>query len=146
MKNLLTEIDIPQEPHPLPFTSQNLDVQFLKNFIANVVQKKKQPMIIFGANWCPDARLLEAVLQLPSVKQFLDGACSILNVDVGDYERNIELFKFFDVGIETGIPRVFILDLNGETLNMDSNDRMRTAREQSPQDIFDYFQDFIKVN
>ena len=146
MKNLLTEIDIPQEPHPLPFTSQNLDVQFLKNFIANVAQRKKQPMIIFGANWCPDARLLEAVLQLPSVKQFLDGACSILNVDVGDYERNIELFKFFDVGIETGIPRVFILDLNGETLNMDSNDRMRTAREQSPQDIFDYFQDFIKVN
>ena len=146
MKNLLTEIDIPQEPHPLPFTSQNLDVQFLKNFIANVVQKKKQPMIIFGANWCPDARLLEAVLQLPSVKQFLDGTCSILNVDVGDYERNTELFKFFDVGIETGIPRVFILDLNGETLNMDSNDRMRTAREQSPQDIFDYFQDFIKVN
>ena len=146
MKNLLTEVDILQEPHPQPFASQNLDVQFLKNFIANIVEKKKQPIVIFGANWCPDARLLEAVLQLPSVKQFLDGACSILNVDVGDYERNIELFKFFDAGIETGIPRVFILDLNGETLNMDSNDRMRTAREQSPQDIFDYFQDFIKVD
>ncbi|MDB9783902.1 thioredoxin family protein [Gammaproteobacteria bacterium] len=146
MKNLLTEIDILQDPHPQPFASQNLDVQVLRNFIANIVEKKKQPIVIFGANWCPDARLLEAVLQLPSVKQFLDGACSILNVDVGDYERNTELFKFFDVGIETGIPRVFILDLNGETLNMDSNDRMRTAREQSPQDIFDYFQDFIKAN
>ena len=146
MKNLLTEVDILQEPHPQLFASENLDVQFLKNFIANVAQNKKQPIVIFGANWCPDARLLEAVLQLPSVKQFLDGACSILNVDVGNYERNIELFKFFDVGIETGIPRVFILDINGETLNMDSNDRMRTAREQSPQDIFDYLQDFIKVN
>ena len=146
MKNLLTEGDILQEPHPQPFASENLDVQFLKNFIANVAQNKKQPIVIVGANWCPDARLLEAILQLPSVKQFLDGTCSILNVDVGNYERNTELFKFFDVGIETGIPRVFILDINGETLNMDSNDRMRTAREQSPQDIFDYFQDFIKVN
>ena len=97
MKNLLTEIDILQEPHPQPFASQNLDVQFLKNFIANIVEREKQPIVIFGANWCPDARLLEAVLQLPSVKQFLDGACSILNVDVGDYERNTELFKFFDV-------------------------------------------------
>jgi thioredoxin 1 len=146
MRNLLTEVDILQEPHPQPFANENLDVQFLKNFIVNVAQKKKQPIVIFGANWCPDARLLEAVLQLPSIKQFLDGKCSILNVDVGDYEINTELFKFFDVGIETGIPRVFILDLNGETLNMDSNDRMRTAREQSPQDIFDYFQDFIKVD
>ena len=35
MKNLLTEIDILQEPHPQPFASQNLDVQFLKNFLAN---------------------------------------------------------------------------------------------------------------
>ena len=146
MKNLLTEIDILQEPHPQTFASHNLDVQFLKNFITNTVQKKKQPIIIFGANWCPDARLLEAVLQLPSVKQFLDDKCSILNIDVGDYEINTELFKLFDPEIETGIPRVFILDINGETLNLDSNDRMRTAREQSPQDIFDYFQDFIKAN
>ena len=146
MKNLLTEVDILQKPHPQPFASENLDVQFLKNFIANVAQSKKQPIVIFGANWCPDARLLEAVLQLPSVKQFLDGACSILNVDVGDYERNIELFKFFDAGIETGIPRVFILDINGKALNIDSNDKMRTARQQSPQEIFDYFQEFIKTN
>ena len=41
MKNLLSEVDILQEPDPQPFASQNLDVQFLKNFIANIVQKKK---------------------------------------------------------------------------------------------------------
>ena len=143
MKNLLTEVDILQEPHPQPFASQNLDVQFLKNFIANIGEKKKQPVVIFGANWCPDARLLEAILQLPSVWQFLDAKCNILNVDVGDYEMNTELFKYFDPEIETGIPRVFILDLNGKPLNIDSNDKMRTARQQSPQEIFDYFQDFI---
>ena len=146
MKNLLTEIDILQEPHPQPFASQNLDVQFLKNFIANIGEKKKQPVVIFGANWCPDARLLEAILQLPSVRQFLDAKCNILNIDVGDYEINTELFKYFDPEIETGIPRVFILDINGKALNIDSNDKMRTARQQSPQEIFDYFQEFIKVN
>ena len=146
MKNLLTEGDILQEPHPQPFASENLDVQFLKNFIANVAQNKKQPIVIFGANWCPDARLLEAILQSPSVRQFLDTKCNILNVDVGDYEINTELFKYFDPEMETGIPRVFILDLNGKPLNMNSNDKMRTARQQSPQEIFDYFQGFITEN
>ena len=143
MKNLLTAIDILQEPHPKPFKYQNLDAQFLKKFIINVTQESKQPIIIFGANWCPDARLLEAVLQLPSIQNFLNPKCAILNVDVGDYEMNTELFKYFDPEIETGIPRVFILDLNGKPLNIDSNDKMRTARQQSPQEIFDYFQDFI---
>ena len=69
-----------------------------------------------------------------------------MNVDVGDYEINTELFKFFNPKIETGIPRVFILDINGETINIDSSDRMRTARQQSPQEIFDYFQEFIKAD
>ena len=146
MKNLLKATDILQEPHPQPFKCQNLDIQFLKKFIVNVAQERKQPIVIFGANWCPDARLLEAVLQLPSVQNFLNPKCNILNVDVGDYEINTELFKYFDPEIETGIPRVFILDVNGQALNMDSNDKMRTARQQSPQEIFDYFQEFIKVN
>jgi hypothetical protein len=146
MKNLLTATDILQEPHPQPFKCRNLDVQFLKKFIMTVTQERKQPIVIFGANWCPDARLLEAVLQLPSVQNFLNPKCNILNVDVGDYEINTELFKYFDPEIETGIPRVFILDINGKTLNIDSNDKMRTARQQSPQEIFDYFQDFIAGN
>ena len=146
MKNLLTAQDILQEPHPKPFKYQNLDALFLKKFIINVTQESKQPIIIFGANWCPDARLLEAVLQLPSIQNFLNPKCAILNVDVGDYEMNTELFKYFDPEIETGIPRVFILDLNGKPLNIDSNDKMRTARQQSPQEIFDYFQEFIKAD
>ena len=146
MKNLLKASDILQEPHPQPFKYRNLDAQSLKKFITNAVQERKQPIVIFGANWCPDARLLEAVLQLPSVQNFLNPKCNILNVDVGDYEINTELFKYFDPEIETGIPRVFILDINGKPLNVDSNDKMRTARQQSPQEIFDYFQDFIAGN
>ena len=146
MKNLLKASDILQEPNPQPFKCRKLDVQSLKKFITNAVQERKQPIVIFGANWCPDARLLEAVLQLPSVQNFLNPKCNILNVDVGDYEINTELFKYFDPEIETGIPRVFILDINGKPLNIDSNDKMRTARQQSPQEIFDYFQDFIAGN
>lgn len=146
MKNLLKASDILQEPHPQPFKCRNLDAQSLKKFITNAVQERKQPIVIFGANWCPDARLLEAVLQLPSVQSFLNPKCNILNVDVGDYEINTELFKYFDPEIESGIPRVFILDINGKPLNIDSNDKMRTARQQSPQEIFDYFQDFIAGN
>ena len=146
MRIAIKQAELPLAPYPEPYCNDVIDLRELKKFIQSSIDLNKQPIIIFGANWCPDARLLEAVLQLPSVKQFLDGACSILNVDVGDYERNIELFKFFDAGIETGIPRVFILDINGNTLNIDSNDKMRTARQQSPQEIFNYFQGFIAGN
>ena len=146
MRIALKPSELALTPHPEPYSNDVIDLKELKKFIQSSIDLNKQPIIIFGANWCPDARLLEAILQSPSVRQFLDIKCNILNVDVGDYEINTELFKYFDPEIETGIPRVFILDLNGKPLNMDSNDKMRTARQQSPQKIFDYFQGFITEN
>ena len=142
-KILLTTTDNLQSPHPRPFNSSHVSLDYLESFIKKTTSIKKQPIIIFGANWCPDARLLESVLQLPSVKEFIYNHCDVLNIDVGDYEINTGLFQFFDPTIEDGIPRVFILDVEGKTINLDSNDKMRSAREHSPQEIFDYLQDFV---
>ena len=146
MRIAIKPAELPLAPYPEPYCNDVIDLRELKKFIQSSIDLNKQPIIIFGANWCPDARLLEAILQLPSVRQFLDAKCNILNIDVGDYEINTELFKYFDPEIETGIPRVFILDLNGNPLNMNSNDKMRNARQQSPQEIFNYFQGFITEN
>ena len=146
MSIALKPTELALTPHSEPYCNDVIDLKELKQFIQSSIDLNKQPIIIFGANWCPDARLLEAILQLPSVRQFLDAKCNILNVDVGDYEINTELFKHFDPDIETGIPRVFILDLNGNPLNMNLNDKMRNARQQSPQEIFNYFQGFITEN
>ena len=146
MRIAIKQAELPLAPYPEPYCNDVIDLRELKKFIQSSINLNKQPIIIFGANWCPDARLLEAILQLPSVRQFLDAKCNILNIDVGDYEINTELFKYFNPEIETGIPRVFILDLNGNPLNMNSNDKMRNARQQSPQEIFNYFQGFITEN
>ena len=142
-KILLTHMDNLQNPHPTPFNGATVRLDYLEGFINDTTSIKKQPIIIFGANWCPDARLLEGVLQLPSVKDFIYKHCDVLNIDVGNYEINTGLFQFFDPAIKDGIPRVFILDAEGKIINLDSNDKMRAAREHSPQEIFDYLQDFV---
>jgi thiol-disulfide isomerase/thioredoxin len=115
----------------------------VQEFIQKTVKLNKQPIVVFGANWCPDARLFEGVIQLPVVKSFLERNANILNIDVGNYEMNTELFSFFDKNIQEGIPRIFIMDRKGETLNLHVNDTMRKARELSIQDIFNYLQEFV---
>ena len=145
-KILLTKADALKRPHPKPFNGMAVSIKKLKTFIQETTSIKKQPIIIFGANWCPDARLLDGVLHLPSVKNFIDKHCDVLNIDVGNYEINTELFRFFDSAIKDGIPRVFILNLKGETINLGTNDRMRTAREHSAQEIFEYLQDYVGIN
>jgi thioredoxin 1 len=97
-----------------------------------------------GANWCPDAQCLEAVMQLPSVAQFIAEHYEVIRVDLGEYDINMDLIKYLGMPSQEGIPRVFILDLQGEPINLETNDKWRSARQSYPQDIFDYFQSFIK--
>ena len=143
MHKILDANECLQFPHPEPYSGLLVTDDELKEFIKISTDQNKQSIVIFGANWCPDARLLEGVLRLPTVKDFLKSNVNILNIDVGNYEMNINLFSFFDSEIEDGIPRVFIMDAKGKNINLHKNEVMRKAREFSTQEIFNYFQKFI---
>jgi len=138
----LTEFDQLSSNLPKPFSEQVIAEKQLNDFISKALELKKQPLVIFGANWCPDAQCLEAVMGMLTVTKFLAHHYEIIRVDVGDYDQNMELYKVFGMPSEEGVPRVIILDLKGKVLNLDSNDRWRAARETAPQEIFNYFQEF----
>ena len=142
--NIILDVnECPSLPHPEPYSGVRTSMLEIQEFIQKAVNLNKQPIVIFGANWCPDAKLFEGVIQLPAVKSFLTRNTNIFYIDVGNYEMNTELFGFFDKNIQEGIPRIFIMDRKGETLNLHINDTMRKARELSTQDIFNYLQEFV---
>ena len=140
----LTDVDQLTFPMPQPFNGTVISADQLNTFIVDALAEVKQPLVIFGANWCPDAQCLEAVMQLPSVADIIVNHYAVMQVDLGDYDINMGLIERFGLPSQEGVPRVFILDLNGEPINIETNDRWRTARDSHPQEIFDYFQNFIK--
>jgi hypothetical protein len=146
MSIILDSNDYPSSPYPELYSGALVTQEELEEFIKKTIDQNKQPIIIFGANWCPDARLLEGVMCLPTVKTFLETRSKILHIDVGSYEINTELFDLFDKGIQDGVPRIFIMDKAGKNINLQANDAMRKARELSSQDIFNYFQEFVIEN
>ena len=143
MSIVINSNEYPHTPYPEPYKEIKVTLNELREFIKKSVDQNKQSLVIFGANWCPDAKFLEAVMQLPTVNSFLKKYVNILNIDIRKYEINTELFNFFDSDIKDGISRVFIMDKRGLNINLDSNDTMRKARQLSAQEIFNYFQEFI---
>ena len=129
-------------PLPLPYERKEVSSNELISFINNN-NKRKQPLIIFGANWCPDCRILEGTLQLPTVKKFMQANYSILHVDLGEYDINMSLLEVLGIPKEEGVPRVVIFDNQGNPLNLETNDRWRTARDSKQQEIFNYFQKYL---
>ena len=129
-------------PLPLPYERKEVSSKELIAFINNN-KKGKQPLIIFGANWCPDCRILEGTLQLPTVKKFMQENYSILHIDLGEYDINMSLLEVLGIPKQEGVPRVVIFDHQGNPLNLETNDRWRTARDSKQQEIFNYFQKYL---
>ncbi|MDG0970054.1 MAG: thioredoxin family protein [Porticoccaceae bacterium] len=137
---LLDTIDNMPSTMPQPFGGKKISSIELKNFIYAANSDKKCVIVFFGANWCPDAQCLEAVMQLPTVKTFCDHHFSVIHIDVGDYDTNMHLMPEVGLPTQEGIPRLVIIDLFGKPVNLASNDKWRSARNNSSQDIFDYLQ------
>ena len=134
--------EILEKPFPLPYERTDLSENDLKNFIENTINNNKQPIIIFGANWCPDCRILSAVLDLQTVKKYINENFEILYVDLGRYDINMSLMELFDIMPQQGIPRVVILNKDKEVLNMRDTGEWTTARSRTKQEIFNYFQKY----
>ena len=45
------------KPFPLPYEREDLNEEDLNVFIDITINSNRQPIIIFGANWCPDSRI-----------------------------------------------------------------------------------------
>ena len=78
-------------PHAEPYIGSVVSEQELQDFINKTIEQSKQPIVIFGANWCPDARFLEGVLQLSSVKSFIEKYANIAPATVS---KGAKLFIF----------------------------------------------------
>ena len=140
--NIVPNEEILEKPFPLPYERINLSKDDLRNFIDKTINNNKQPVIIFGANWCPDCRILSAVLELPTVKKYMNENFETLYIDLGRYDINMSLMKYFEIMPQQGIPRVVILNKEKEVLNIKDTGEWTTARSRTKQEIFNYFQEY----
>ena len=131
-------------PLPLPYNGEIYSENDIERFLDSSINKSKQPIIIFGGNWCPDCRILEGTLQLPTIKKYMIEHYEIMHVDVGRYDKNMNLISYFKIPKEEGVPRVLVFDTNKNILNMESTKEWTTARDRKQQEIFNYFQALVQ--
>ena len=140
----LNDADILTNPLPLPSNAEIYNTSDLDNFIDSSIDSQKQPIIIFGANWCPDCRVFSGTIEINSVKKFTDKNFNIMYIDVGRYDKNMNLIEYFDIPPADGIPRVLVFNLNREIINNSTTTEWRTARDRTSQEIFNFFQIMAK--
>tara|TARA_B100000963_G_scaffold122265_1_gene106646 strand:- start:3594 stop:4154 length:561 start_codon:yes stop_codon:yes gene_type:complete len=144
---MCTNIIVPNEeilkkPFPLPYERIDVGKDDLRKFIEMAINNNKQPIIIFGANWCPDCRILSAALDLNTIKNYMNKNYEVLYIDIGRYDINMSTMEYFNIMPQQGIPRVVILNKDKEVLNLKNTGEWTTARSRTKQEIFNYFQEY----
>jgi thiol-disulfide isomerase/thioredoxin len=139
----LTSEDVLKTPLPLPYNGVVYKEVEVDLFINDAIKDSKQPIIIFGGNWCPDCRILSGTIKMPSIESFINKHYKILYIDVGRYDINMGLMDYFGIAKEKGVPRVLVFDLNKNIINSSTTKEWTTARDRKQQEIFNYFQDLV---
>ena len=137
---MLDQNDELEMPLPLPYDRVIYTINDLNKFIEETINSKKQPIIIFGANWCPDCRIFSGTINIPKIKSYIDNHFEILYVDVQRYEINMSLMEEYGIPSQEGIPRVLVFNYEKELINNTTTAEWRTARDRTSQEIFDFFQ------
>src|SRR5271156_1011071 len=72
-------------------------------------------MLVFGANWCPDCRELDKALHGKS-QALIDGKFIVVKVDVGHFDKNLELAESYGNPIKKGIPAAVLVSPGNQVL------------------------------
>jgi len=77
----------------------------------------KRLLIDFGANWCVDCRVFASVVELPEMRAWVARHFELVTVDVGRFNRNLDLAARYGVSLDA-VPAIFVIDpRTGRLLN-----------------------------
>jgi len=127
-----------QLPTPLPYPYDemaNADAAVDAAFV-RAKASGKRVLVDLGGNWCPDCRILAGVMALPEVKPFLEKHFEIVSVDVGRFDRNLQIPVRFRIAKLGGVPWLVIAKPDGTVLT--SSYEVTDEHHSRPQAMVDW--------
>src|SRR5450755_691087 len=98
-------------------------------------QQHKRVLVVFGANWCYDCHVLDLAFRRPDVAAVLTPNYEVVHVDVGQYDKNLDIMRQYEVPKQRGIPAIAVLDSDGKLLYSQKGGEFAKARALGPDDL-----------
>jgi thioredoxin 1 len=96
-------------------------------------------LVIFGANWCEDCRALDTALKTGRNAEQVSHEFKVVKVDVGNFNRNLDLSRAYGDPIKKGIPAAVVLSADNQVLYATRAGELADARRMSESGIYDFF-------
>ena len=93
-------------------------------------------LLVFGGNWCGDCHALDYAFHQPRIEPLLTANFAVVHVDVGRYDRNLDVAGKYHVDLDKGVPSIVVLNPRGGLLY--STAEFERARMMTEDDVIQF--------
>lgn len=129
-------LQAPAQQNPQLYKADANAAQDIRRALATAVKQHKNVLLDFGGNWCIDCHVLENAFHQPRIAPLLNSNYIVVHVDVGKYEKNLDLAKKYHVNLEKGVPSLAVLNAMGKVLYATGD--FERARMMSEDDVIQF--------
>jgi len=98
-------------------------------------REHKRVLLMFGGNWCYDCHVLDLAFHSGDVEPTLDRNYIVVHVDVGEYDKNLDLAEKYQVPLKKGVPAIAVVDPADKLIFSQQAGEFQAARSLSPEDV-----------
>ncbi len=96
---------------------------------------KKRVLLVFGGNWCFDCHVLDEAFHSPEIQPALDRGFVVVHVNIGRFDKNLDIAEQYQVPLTKGVPALAVLDSAGKLVFSQQGGEFQDARSMAPEDI-----------
>ena len=102
--------------------------------LASARKDGKRVLLDFGADWCPDCRVLGTLFDEPAVAALVQKNFHVVRIDVGRRDKNGDLAVKYQATSADWIPAIAVLSPDGTTVAV-TDDRVRVTRRTTAAEL-----------
>jgi thioredoxin-related protein len=103
----------------------------------------KNILLMFGADWCPWCRLIAKYInENGSIKAYLAENYHIVKIDVGKFDKNLDVIEKYNVKRGAGVPSLVVLNNKGEFIIFQETGSLEEGKGYSEEKFMEFLKKY----
>ena len=111
----------------------------IRRALSQAAEARTPVLVVFGANWCGDCKMLDRAMKEGSSAPLIAREFRVVKVDVGKFDRNLDVAEAYGVPLKKGIPALVALSPMNEVLYATRGGELADARKMGEDGIYEFF-------